>query len=250
MNRSQTVLLVAAIITFLIFIPVHAQTEEMTLKLSRDWGYGGFNGDIQGLFSMKATGPADLTKVEFYIDDVKFGEIERAPYIWQFNTDNFSLGKHNLYALGYALNVQKYKSNIIPRNFVPASEGTKSAMKFVMPIVVILFGFILLSFVIPLVTTRGKILELPLGAGRIYKFGGGICPKCSRPFSFQALSMNLGFSKLARCPYCGKWSPVRIQPLAKLREAEDAEMQWGKSQVKEETEEEKLHKELDDSKYQ
>jgi hypothetical protein len=62
--------------------------------------------------------------------------------------------------------------------------------------------------------------------------------------------MNLGLSKLARCPYCGKWSIVRIQSMAKLREAEQAELEWGKAEVLEETEEEKLRKELDDSKYQ
>jgi hypothetical protein len=62
--------------------------------------------------------------------------------------------------------------------------------------------------------------------------------------------MNLGLSKLARCPYCGKWSAVRIQPLAKLREAEKAELEWGRAEVREETAEEKLGKELDDSKYQ
>jgi hypothetical protein len=43
---------------------------------------------------------------------------------------------------------------------------------------------------------------------------------------------------------------VRIQPLAKLREAEKAELEWGRAEVREETEEERLRKELDDSKYQ
>ncbi|MGA2504880.1 MAG: hypothetical protein ABSG01_12390, partial [Anaerolineales bacterium] len=63
-------------------------------------------------------------------------------------------------------------------------------------------------------------------------------------------SMNLGLSKLARCPYCGKWAVVRIQTLGKLREAEQAELGWGKSEVLEETEENKLRKEIDETKYQ
>ena len=62
--------------------------------------------------------------------------------------------------------------------------------------------------------------------------------------------MNLGFSKFARCPYCGKWSLVRVESMEKLREAEKAELEWGKVEIQEETEEEKLRKELDDSKYQ
>jgi len=43
---------------------------------------------------------------------------------------------------------------------------------------------------------------------------------------------------------------VRIQPLAKLREAEQAELEWGRVEEAKISEEEKLRKELDDSKYQ
>jgi len=51
-------------------------------------------------------------------------------------------------------------------------------------------------------------------------------------------------------PYCSKWSAVRIQPLAKLREAEQAELEWGRVEIAKISEEEKLRKELEDSKYQ
>ncbi|MCX6039408.1 MAG: hypothetical protein NTW99_16285, partial [Chloroflexi bacterium] len=72
----------------------------------------------------------------------------------------------------------------------------------------IVFGAILLSFIVPLVMGRGKTQNLPLGAERKYSVGGGICPKCRRPFALPLFSMHLGFSKLACCPYCGKWSAV------------------------------------------
>ena len=62
--------------------------------------------------------------------------------------------------------------------------------------------------------------------------------------------MNMGLSKYARCPYCGKWSPVRIQSIAKLREAEKAELTWAQAEVPQVSEEDKLRRELDDSKYQ
>jgi len=62
--------------------------------------------------------------------------------------------------------------------------------------------------------------------------------------------MNLGLSKLAHCPYCGKGSVVRIQLLAKLRKAEQAELEWGRAEVAKISEEEKLRKKLEDSKYQ
>jgi hypothetical protein len=250
MKKFPTALFLATLMSFSAVIFALAQTEELTLKMSRDWGYGGFNNDIQGLFSMKITGPADLMRVVFYIDSTPIGEVTEAPFNLQFNTDNYPQGKHELYAVGYSSGGQQYSSNKVICNFVPASEGNKAAFRIAVPILAIVFGAILLSFVIPFITGRGKTQEFPLGAERKYSLGGGICPKCHRPFALPLFSMNLGLSKLARCPYCGKWSAVRIQSLAKLREAEQAELKWGRAEVQEEPEDEKLRKELDDSKYQ
>jgi hypothetical protein len=250
MKKIRISLIIGTILILMSVTAVLAQATELTLKMSRDWGYGGFNGDIQGLFSMKITGPADLVKVIFFIDEASIGEVTQAPFNLQFNTDNYPNGAHVMSAIGYSSNGQEYHSNVITGNFVPASEGNKAALGMVVPVLVIVFGAILLSFVIPLVTGRGKIQELPLGAERKYGLGGGICQKCHRPFALPLFSMNLGLSKFARCPYCGKWSFVRIQSMAKLREAEQAELEWGRADVPEVTEDEKLRKELDDSKYQ
>lgn len=250
MKKIQIALLLATILSILFAVAAFAQSHELTLRTSRDFGYGGLNNDIQGLFSMKVTGPADLVRVVFYIDSDAIGEVTQAPFNLQFNTDNYPLGQHNLSAVGFSSSGQQYSSNVITRNFVSSSEGNKAALQIVIPVIVIVFGAILLSFVVPLITGRGKIKNLPLGAERNYGAGGGICPKCHRPFALPLFSMNLGLSKLARCPYCGKWSVVRIQSIAKLHEAEQAELAWGKAEVVEETEEEKLRREIDESKYQ
>ncbi|MGZ3951583.1 MAG: Ig-like domain-containing protein [Flavisolibacter sp.] len=250
MKKIQIAFVFAVIVSLLLGVAAFAQTEELSLRMSRDFGYGGFNNDIQGLFSMKVTGPPDLVKVEFFIDSQSIGEVTQSPFNLQFNTDNYPVGRHQLYAVGFSSSGQQYKSNIITSNFVPASVGNKAALQIVVPVLVIVFGAILFSFIIPLVTGRGKPKNLPLGAERNYGTSGGICPKCHRPFALPLFSINLGLSKLARCPYCGKWNAVRIQSIAKLREAEKAELEWGKAEVLEETEEEKLHKELDESKYQ
>jgi hypothetical protein len=250
MKRIQIAVLISVLVSLFITTAASSQTEGLTLRMSRDFGYGGLNNDIQGLFSMKVTGPADLARVVFYIDDTAIGEVTQAPFNLQFNTDNYPLGLHNLHAAGFSSSGQQYSSNIISSNFVPASQGNKAALQIVIPLLVIVFGAILLSFILPLITGRGKTQKLPFGSERKYGTGGGICPKCQRPFALPLFSMNMGFSKLARCPYCGKWSAVRIQSLAKLREAEQAELEWGRAKVQEETEEEKLRKEIDDSKYQ
>jgi hypothetical protein len=140
-------------------------------------------------------------------------------------------------------------SNIIVSYFVPASEGTKVAMQIALPVLGVVFAAMLLSFMIPELMRRGKSKDLPYGAERKYGMGEGICPKCHRPFALSIFNLNLGFSKLTRCPYCGRWGTVRIQSLVKLRKAEQAELEWGKAEVQEESEEERLREQVDDSKY-
>jgi hypothetical protein len=251
MKRIRIALLITALLGFLVVTKASAQTEELTISFSRDFGYSSGTGDIQGTFSIKIGGPTDLARVEFYIDDTKIGEDSDAPFRLQFVTDNYPLGKHQISAIGYTTDGREYRSRVVTANFVSAEEGWQAAGKIAIPLIAVVFGAILISALGPMLLKRGKLDELPLGAERKYGFGGGgICPKCHRPFSLPLFSMNLGLSKFARCPYCGKWSAVRIQSMAKLREAEQAEVEQTRGQIQEISEEEKLKKELDDSKYQ
>ena len=249
--KFRIALLFALILSLLAANAALAQTEELTLSFSRDFGYSSGTGDIQGSFSMKVSGLTDLARVEFYIDDIKIGEDSESPFRLQFTTDNYPLGLHEMYAIGYTADGREYRSRVVTANFVSADEGWQAAGKIAIPLIVVVFGAILLSVGVPMLIGRGKREELPLGAERQYSLrGGGICPKCKRPFALPLFSMNLGFSKLARCPYCGKISVVRVQPPVKLRQAEQAELEQAEGQVPVISEEEKLKKELDDSKYQ
>lgn len=240
--------LVAILLSLIAVSEAFAQTGQLTLKMSRDWGYGGFNGDIEGLFSMRVTGPADLARVEYYIDDTKIGQVTQPPFNLQFTTDNYPLGSHQLYAIGHSTGGQEYRSNIISANFVPK----QSTLKFILPILGIVLVAILLSTLVPVLVGRGKRAGTPLGAERNYGAGGGaICRNCHRPFALPLFSAHLGFSKLAVCPYCGKWGLVRVESIDKLREAEKAELEWAKPErLPDASDEEKLHKEIDNSKYQ
>ncbi len=249
MKNIRLAFLLAVLAGMIIALPALAQEETLTLSLSRDWGYGGFGGDIQGTFSFHARGPADIARVEFYIDDQKIGEDTSAPFDLQFVTDNYALGSHELYAIGYTAGGKSIRSNSYTRKFVPVSEGGASAIKIVLPLLVVIFGAMALSAVIPILMGR-KTAPLAAGAQRSYTFGGGICPKCNRPFAFALLSMNMLTGKFTRCPYCGKWSIVRGASIQQLRAAEQAELEAGKGQIPEATEEEKLKKALDDSKFQ
>jgi hypothetical protein len=228
---------------------VFAQGETLNLGLSRDFGYGGLGGDIQGTFSMKASGPSTLERVDFYIDDAQIGEVTQPPFHLQFVTDNYPLGAHSLYAIGYTSDGNRLQSQKIGVNFVSASEGTQAALRIVIPILVIVFGAMLLAAIVPLLAGR-KTARLAPGAPRQYTLGGAICPKCGRPFGIHLYGLRLLGNKLDRCPYCGKWSLVRYASTEQLRTAEQAEVQAAQAQVPEASAEEKLKKELDDSKYQ
>jgi len=248
MKKIQLACLAAVLMSLFTVFAGYAQTSQLTLRMSRDWGYGGLNGDIEGLFTMHVTGPADLTRVEFYIDETKIGQVAKSPFNLQFNTDNYPLGSHQVYAVGYSASEQEIRSNVIIGNFVPK----QATLNVILPILGIVVVAILLSALVPFLVNRGKRSSILPGTERNYGLsGGGICPNCHRPFALPLLSAHLGFSKLAVCPFCGKWSLVRVESINKLREAEKAELESAKpSKPAEISEEEKLRKEIDDSKYQ
>ena len=249
MKKITHVILISILLSLTIISAASAQTEEFTLSLSRDFGYGGFNGDIQGTFSVKASGPANLERVQFFLDETLLGEDTAAPFAIQFVTDNYPTGAHVFSAVGYTTDGKQLKSQTISAIFVSKEEGSATALKMIVPILVVVFGAMGIAAITSMINVRrGK--KLPLGAPRRYTFGGGICPKCKRPFGFQLLSMNMIGGKLMPCPHCGKWNIIKRASMSDLQAAEQAELIVEEAQIPEASAEEKLRKELDDSKYQ
>ena len=249
MKKNINVLLITILVSLAIISAVSAQGEELTLSLSRDFGYGGFNGDIQGTFSVKASGPATLERVQFFLDETLLGEDTEAPFAIQFVTDNYPTGAHVLSAVGYITDGKQLKSQTISALFVSKEEGSTAALKMIVPILAVVFGAMAISAIISIINVR-KSKKLPAGATRSYTFGGGICPKCKRPFGFQLLGLNMIGGKLTPCPHCGKWSIVKRASMIDLHAAELAELDTEKVQIPEASDEEKMRKELDDSRYQ
>jgi hypothetical protein len=257
-NRAIYILGIIFILLPFLTSPTFAQSEEeiLSLRLSRDFGYSSGSGDIQGTFSLRASGPDDLVKVIFFMDEQVMGEITQAPFSLRFSTDDFSPGIHRMTAVGYTSAGQELHSNEIQAEFVTAEQGYQQTLKFILP----LFGFIalavLISLLFPMILTRGKTTSLSPGAARNYSpFGGTICPKCQRPFGMHLYGLNLLVGKYDRCPYCGKWSLVRSANPAQLAAAEAAELdaaaQASSSSLSSPTDKaEQLKKELSDSKYQ
>jgi hypothetical protein len=228
---------------------------ELQIGMRRDFGYASGTGKIQGTFTISANGPADLARVIFYLDGHPLADIHQAPFSLRFTTDSYGLGEHTLSALGYTSSGRKCESNNLTAEFVTAKEGWQAGLKILAPIL----GLTLLATVLTLFGTvfssglaGNKLQELPLGAERHYGMaGGGICPRCKRPFSRHLMSPNMVVGKLERCPYCGKVSVVKHRSIQELRAAEAAELTGATGSAATPTSpDEQLHKDLDDSRYQ
>jgi|SRR5579859_2580035 len=239
-------------LTLIVTFPAFAQSDTLQLTVRRNFGYGG--GDqIQGSFRMAASGPADLARVTFKVDDQVVATVTAAPFQVDFVTDTYSLGWHNLTAEGQTASGQTLTSAPRRFEFVSAAEGWAAAGRIIVPIfgVLVLVGIGVAIFTLA-DTRRGRKSPTPLGAARHYGLmGGAICPKCGRPFSRHWWAPNAGIGKLDRCPHCGRWSVVRAVPLDQLRAAEAAELQTAQAAnlVPELSAEEKLRRQLDDSRY-
>lgn len=234
------------------FTVAHAQDEsQLALRLSRNFGYSSGTGDIQGTFTMKVDSPEDLTRVVFYIDDQVIGEVAEPPFQLRFKTGDFPLGVHTLRAVGYTSQGKELSSNQQRRKFVPAEVGMQVAGKIILPLLGIILLSVIISIAIPTLVGRGRKGRHPPGALRSYGlFGGTICPKCGRPFGMHVWGLNLVVGKLDRCPHCGKWSLVQRVPQALLHEEEAAELAADSLSAVVDSAEDRLHRDLEDSRYQ
>ncbi|NOZ73665.1 MAG: hypothetical protein GXP38_17535 [Chloroflexi bacterium] len=236
--------LVIVMLLLLMTMPVSAQEQGLTLRLNRDFGYAGFSGDIQGTFSFRVSGPDNLREVEFYIDDQLVGVDYEAPWRYQFRTDDFALGVHELYAIGRTDDGKTLKSNVLRREFVPAAKGWKFAAKILVPLLI-------LTLLIPVTM---YLLERRQGKkpGRGYGvMGGAVCPRCGYPFARHFWAPNLGLAKFDRCPNCGKWSVVRRASTEELERAEQQFFAESKTVTEPQlSEEDKLRQQIEESKYE
>ena len=238
-------------------VPASAQEEpQISLSLNRDFGYSsGFGGmgnaRMQGTFSLRVKGPADMTRVVFYLDDEILGEDTEEPFRLQFNTSSYPNGVYTMHATGYTASGQELRSNVLQGEFVSAEEGFADVGKILIPLFGLIAGAMLIATLVTTIGTRGKKKAAP-GTHRNYGVAGGtICSRCQRPFSRSLLGLNMIVGKLERCPHCGKWAITRAMPLEMLRTAEEAELERERksSPQPQIDEEERLRKELDDSRF-
>ena len=237
----------AAILLLAVPHAVRAQTEELELRLNRDWGYGGLNGEIEGRFSMIASGPDSLAEVRFLIDGEVVAVDSEPPFRFGFETGQFEPGRHTLSARGILADGGEIASGEIVRNFLSAAEAGEKTSGLVLPILVFALVIGVGSAVFPLVFGRGK-KHVP---GQYGLAGGAVCPRCRLPFSRSVMAPNLLVGKLARCPHCGKWSLAPRASRQALEAAEERLAQEGEPQVAaQESEKDKLERLIDESRFE
>ena len=254
MKKKLAVIIICAMITFASVMSVSAQSSDITIKFSRDFGYSSIGtNEIQGLFSITASSVSEIESVVYYIDDEILGEVFSEPYKFQFNTDDYPEGQHKIFAKGKSETGEILRSQEIATTFISSEASRAGTIKLIVPILGLTLLVSILAFVIP-AATRKKKGGLPLGTQRKYGSAGGtICSKCKRPFERHVISPNLLVGKLEICPHCGKWGIYRSLPLDTLRQSEKDELE-GSTKItssgdSSEKDDEILRKQLDDSRF-
>jgi hypothetical protein len=230
-------------------LPTAAQESEASLQLSvvKDYGFS-MSGRIQGKFTLKVSGPDDLTRVEFLIDDVIVATDQEPPFSYSFSTGDHGLGVHLISAMGYTASGELVQSPVHRYEFVSADEGFRVAEKILIPILGGTVALILIAAAGTMLLGRRK------GRPRIGEYGaagGAICVRCGLPYSRHFFSPNLLIGKLERCPHCGKWAIVRRATREDLERAE-ARMatEEARGALELESEEEKLRRQIEDSRFE
>lgn len=230
-----------------------AQGGGFPLTLTRDWGYGGFGGEIEGRFTIKVKGEQPFTRVIFYLDETVMAEVTEAPFRFQFETGDYPSGEHVLWAEGVLPDGSRQTSEKIRAVFLSKEEANAATRRLLFPLLgVIALSLAIAAGVSALATRRNA--SLPEGAPRNYGlWGGTICPHCRRPYAMHFYGLNLLTHRFDRCPHCGRWGLVRRQPIEALREAEEAERRAAARPDEAPptlSEEEILRKQLDESRYE
>ena len=228
---------------------------ELTLKMRKDFGFNSGTGVIQGTFSLSVEGSEELVRVVYTIDGEVMGESSDPPsFRFKFKTDNYPVGTHIFQAIGYTAEGKPIYSNQLTRKFISSSESNAITYKLIGAITGLVILVFAVSFLISMLAggKYRKGSDQSFSAPKNYgPLGGTICPKCGKPFSRHIWGLNLGLGKFDRCPYCGKWSITYYASNAELRAAEQAAMNASKTEQPSPqiSEEERLRKELEDSRY-
>jgi hypothetical protein len=88
----------------------------LSVSFYKNNGYS-FGNDINGLFTVQTEVSADVTRVEFYLDNLLQANVTASPFSWPFDTNNYTLGLHTIRVVAY--NAAGEEAAVeVQRNFV------------------------------------------------------------------------------------------------------------------------------------
>jgi hypothetical protein len=220
----RSVLLVLAVLLLGAAPPALAQSDDYSVHLRRNFGYGG-GANIRGTFTISLVGDeTQVQQVVFLIDGETLATVSEAPFSFQFHTDDYGYGTHRLWAEYTLLGGAGGTTAAVQYNFVsPEAEREQ-----VTTILVGVGGAVIVTLVIvglvQGVLIKGKGRRHQPGEPRQYgMLGGTICPKCGRPFPRHLWGIKLLVGRLDRCENCGRWVMTSRAVPAELEAAEAKE---------------------------
>ena len=235
----------AGLMALVMATPASAQAPELVLSLSRDFGYGGFGNEIEGLFSLHATGPDDLARVDFYLDDRLMVSVSAPPFEVQFSTSTYASGEHRMSARGFTSGGVELRSNELVRIFLTKDETGQQVVGLVVPLLAGIAAVVVIMALITVFFGRKAGFKGSYGA-----LGGTVCANCGLPFSLSFFALRLMVARLQRCPHCGSWALVRR---AQPKDLAAAEARWRGDQPAAASGEYKARRarhQIDDSRYE
>jgi hypothetical protein len=226
-----------------------AEDDGLELRVMRIFGFR-LGNTLQGRIGLRADGPEDLIRVVFYLDDEMILEDSEAPFQAEFSTGEFSPGKHTLQAIGYTRDGKTLESEVETYSFLSADEAMQSVQDILIPLLIGVVLLMAIAGVVAKMITKRDAREHKIGD--YGAAGGAVCRRCGKPFSRHFLSPNLIVGKLERCPHCGAVGVFQRANPAELKAAEDlllAEMGDEREVPEEESEEERLRRMLDETRF-
>lgn len=225
--RAKGLIIILIIIGLFLIPPsaAAAQDDDFSINVRRDFGYGMGN-TIQGRFTVRLLGEeAVVDRVSFLIDKEIFATVDSAPFKYQFSTEDFEPGYHQLAAKVHFVDGSVETTPAAQFRFLSSTEANRQIRDLMLVLGGVVIGAVLITaFVQSLLTKKTKNHTPSTGKPRSYGLlGGTICPKCGKPFPRHIWGMNLVVGRLDRCEHCGKWvMTVRATPAA-LSAAEQLE---------------------------
>jgi hypothetical protein len=141
-SKSLTILALI-ILTCIPALYIAEADPTINLSLHKDYGYG-MGQDMAGLWTLNAETSSDILQVQFYFDDQLQQTDNTAPFSWQFNTANYTIGTHTLKAIAHNAAAES-QTETLTRNFV---EDTTNSILII--IIIIAVVIVALSVVVAL----------------------------------------------------------------------------------------------------